>query len=268
MRCLLVIDTRPVWGRLAEMLAALGHVTIVTENTRAVGNARLASTSVPPSDASGWRAIVEDTDAIVHVGPSSQLAMLIDVLSSATERPRVLVTVDASASDASATALVTDRATPPGLRLCCARLGAWVGEDCGLIRALVPLYRCFAGLQELPDDRPISWCHTYDVARALVFAVESPEMKGPFDLVTPEPARIRGLDRAMSEALGQRPVLRISMSTASRLIGERLAHELELGSERFPVQLARLGFSFVFPDIRSAVMDVLQDKGPGLGTSG
>ncbi len=220
-----------------------------------------------PTDAGGWRVLVENADAIVHVGLFSCLPILLDALSYAGARPRVLVTVSADDSETLAPEFVA-RAASQRLRVCCARLGAWVGEQRGLVRALVPLYTCFLGLRGLPDERPISWCHEYDVARALVFAIQSPEMKGPFDLVTPEPARVCDLDEALSEALGQRPILRTTLSTASRLVGERLARELARGSERVPDALVRHGFAFVFPDIRSAALDVLHERGSKRGSHG
>lgn len=260
MRSLLVVDVPARWRILAGLLADLGHVTIATGNGQAVPKTTRSSTSVPlPSDPNGWKLILMASEKVVHVGPPSQLAMLVDVLASVSARPRVLIAIASTASDAPAVELVAERAARPGLRVCCARVGAWVGEDCGLIRALVPLYRCFVGLREQADDRPISWCHHYDVARAVVFAMQSPDMAGPFDLVTPEPARVQDLDVAISEALGHRPVLRASIATASRLVGERLGRELACGSERYPEGLARRGFAFVFSDIRSAVGDVLAE---------
>lgn len=260
MRSLLVVDAPARWRILAALLADIGHVTIATGNGQVGPKTTRSSTSVSlPSDLNGWKAILMCAETVVHVGPSSHLAMLVEALASASTRPQVLVAIASIACDAPVVELVAERAARPGLRVCCARVGAWVGEDCGLIRALLPLYRCFVGLREQADDRPISWCHHYDVARAVVFAVQSPEMAGPFDLVTPEPSRVQDLDLAISDALGQRPVLRASIATASRLIGQRLGQELALGSERYPEVLARRGFAFVFSDIRSAVSDVLAD---------
>lgn len=258
MRSLLVVDAPARWSRLARLLADLGDVTIATANPDAVTKMSCSTASLPlPPDTRGWLAMTSDAEAIVHVGPSSRLTGVVEALASASARPRVLIAVASEVSDAAAVELVADGATRPDLRVCSARLGAWVGEDCGLVRALVPLYRCFVGLRELADDLPISWCHYYDVARAVLFAIQSPEMSGTFDLVTPEPARVRDLDEAISAALGQRPLLRASLAMAGRVIGERLEQELVFGSERFPEELARRGFAFVFPDIRSAVLDVL-----------
>lgn len=261
MRSLLVVDAPVRWRILAGLLADLGDVTIACGNEQEVPKTTHAPAIVSlPADPSGWKKILTDTETIVHVGSSSQLAALVEALASACARPQVLVAIASIASDAPAVELVAGRAARPGFRVCCARVGAWVGEDSGLIRALVPLYRCFAGLRQQADDRPISWCHHYDVARGVVFAVQSPEIAGPFDLVTPEPSRVQDLDLAICDALRHRPALRVSISTASRLVGQRLGQELAFGSERFPEELARRGFAFVFPDIRSAVRDVLADR--------
>ena len=257
MRSLLVLDRPARWTRLADLLASLGDVTAATTSVPTSSAASTLATVQLPSDASEWRSIVADHDAIVHVGPASRLATLVEALSSTGAQSRVVVAAAASADEVPATEAVAERMTGAGLRVCCARLGAWIDEDCGLVRALLPLYRCFVGLRERADDRPMWWCHAYDVARAIVFAIQSEDMRGTFDIVTPEPARVRDLDRAISEALDQRPVLRTTLATASRMVGERLAQELRLGAERTPERLSRTGFAFVFPDIRSAVADVL-----------
>lgn len=257
MRSLLVLDTPARWTRLADLLARLGDVTTATTSVPTSSAASTLATVQLPSDASEWRSIVADHDAIVHVGPASRLATLVEALSSTGVQSRVVVAAAATAAEAPATEAVAERVTGAGLRVCCARLGAWIDEDCG-VRALLPLYRCFVGLRERADDRPMWWCHAYDVARAIVFAIQSEDMSG---YLRHRHARAqRGFATSTERSVRRSTNARVAdhLATASRMVGERLAQELRLGAERTPERLSRTGFAFVFPDIRSAVADVLR----------
>lgn len=287
MLTVMVLESLDGWTQLIAMLAARGRVIVVGGRRPLHCHALHGVTVVPqPETLDRWRTVLCGADVVIHLSSSGHLGLVARALSSLPERPAVLVTASSvayygagdgvaeiterapSGSEGTAQAVrMEEEATTPareaGIRVCIARMGSWIDANAGLLRYLVPLYKCRAGLQPSKEGHLLSWCHTYDLARAIEFAIDSSAIDGPFNAVAPEPSTLERIDNAVAEALDLRPAIRMSVSTAALLLGERFTRGLALGPRIVPGVLRDAGFAFVYPDSRSAVLDALCKEGGG-----
>lgn len=281
MRTVIVLGTAARWTRLAELLAGRGKVVVVAGSPRRPCAAVDGMTVIaPPGEPGGWSRILDGADAVVHLGSPEGIGSIARALASQPRRPSVLIATSsvayygagasvtplterspAGAEGAAQAVRIEEEATTPareaGIRVCIARVGSSIDAEARLLEYLVPLYKCRAGLKSTTDDCFLSWCHAYDLARAFEFAIDSSAIDGPFNAVAPAPATIEQLDQAMTEALDRRPAIRMPLSAATLLLGDGFRLELALGPAVVPNVLMEAGFAFVYPDLRSAMLDAM-----------
>lgn len=281
MQTVIVLESVDRWTRLIASLALRGRVVAIL-GSPASRCAALDGVSVHPcpGEPGAWSSILDGADAVVHLGSPEGVGSIARAMALQERRPRVLITGSSVAyygagdgvtpftesapagSEAAAQAVrIEEEATTPareaGIRVCIARMGSWIDGDAGLLQYLVPLYKCRAGLRSNNDDCFLSWCHAYDLARAFEFAIDSSAIDGPFNAVAPASATIEQLDQAMTEALDRRPAIRMPLSAATLLLGDGFRQELALGPAVVPNVLMEAGFAFVYPDLRSAMLDAM-----------
>jgi uncharacterized protein (TIGR01777 family) len=102
-----------------------------------------------------------------------------------------------------------------------------------------------------------SWIHIADQVRAIRFLIESPQAEGAFNLCAPQPLRNADLSRVIGKVL-RRPMWLPMPAFAMRLLlGEKSTLVLD-GQRQLPKRLLELGFQFGFPDVESALRDLVK----------
>lgn len=141
-----------------------------------------------------------------------------------------------------------------GVRVAHPRTGLVLAAHGGALAALLPLFRLGLGGPLGSGRQWWSWIELDDAVAALVHALEHDDVRGPFNVVSPAPARCRDVARALGAVL-RRPVLLPAPAFALRLaLGARQADELLLASQRVrPAVLERTGFAFASPDLGGAL---------------
>lgn len=103
----------------------------------------------------------------------------------------------------------------------------------------------------------MSWVALDDVLYAIAFALESSNVRGPVNLVSPQPVRNLEFTRILGEVLGRPAIFPVPRFALRLALGE-MADELLLASQRAqPELLMHFGFKFRFPDLRQALMHML-----------
>ncbi|MFO8148937.1 MAG: TIGR01777 family oxidoreductase [Trueperaceae bacterium] len=142
-------------------------------------------------------------------------------------------------------------------RLVTARLGVVFDREAEAWRKLLLPVRLFAGGPLGSGRQWMPWISGRDVARALVWLIETPSAVGTFNLTAPEPARQIDVTRAAARAL-HRPVWLPAPAFALRLVLGRLADAVLLSSHRaIPERLLEAGFAFEDRTIEGAVPDLV-----------
>ena len=143
-----------------------------------------------------------------------------------------------------------------GIRVVITRFGLVLGKDGGALGQMVPMFRKFLGGPLGSGLQWFSWMHQQDHARAFQFIQEHSEITGPVNFTAPNPVRNRDLAKALGRVLG-RPAFVTAPEFMMRLMLGEFADTLLTGQKVFPQRLVDAGFKFNFPDIDSALKDLV-----------
>ena len=155
---------------------------------------------------------------------------------------------------------------PAGTRKVLLRLGTVLHTQDGPLAPLARRTRLFAGGARGRGQQYVSWLHSADLDRIVLWALENEAASGAYNATSPEPVT----DAAFMAAL--RRELRRPWSPPIPEWGVRLNERLSgteagtgLASRRcLPKRLMEAGFSFLHPDLRTALHDLF--SAPGAGT--
>ncbi len=146
-----------------------------------------------------------------------------------------------------------------GVRLVVLRLGVVLGPGGFLARLATP-FRFFVGGPAGDGKQPISWIHRDDVVAVVSQALADESMQGPYNLTAPQPTTMGEMAAAIGEAL-QRPSWLRTPALPLRLLFGEMADELILNGQRvLPVRLQATGYSYKFPELRSAIRDAFKQN--------
>jgi uncharacterized protein (TIGR01777 family) len=154
-------------------------------------------------------------------------------------------------------AAVAARST--GVRVVYPRTGVVLGKGGGALARMAAPFRLFVGGPLGTGRQWVSWIHLRDVVRALLFAVDSEALAGPFNVVSPAPVTMETLARSIAYALGRPAVMRVPALALEVVLGEGRARMLLTGQRVVPQKLLDAGFVFDFPRVEDACADLLQD---------
>lgn len=151
------------------------------------------------------------------------------------------------------------RSLPPGVRSVVLRTSFVLGRDGGALPRLAQLARFGLGGRVGHGRQGMSWIHERDMNRLFARAIDDHAMQGVYVASAPEPVSNEVFMRSLRRALGV-PVGLPSPNWMVRL-GARLVlrtdPELALyGRACVSRRLREEGFTFAFPDIRSALADL------------
>ena len=147
---------------------------------------------------------------------------------------------------------------PAARRVVLARIGIVLARNGGAFGPLARLARLGLAGPIAGGTQWIPWIHLDDVVRALSFAIVTPQLEGPVNVVGPSPVPQRAFARAFGRAFQRPAVLPAPRFAMRAMLGEAAA--VLLASQRaMPVVLERHGFQFSFPQLESALDDLVQD---------
>jgi hypothetical protein len=103
----------------------------------------------------------------------------------------------------------------------------------------------------------MSWITLDDAVAIVLFALENGHVSGPLNVISPEPVTNAEFAKAFAAAL-HRPALFPAPAFALRLALGEMADALLLASQRVqPAHLQKLNYTFLHPDLRTALAAVL-----------
>jgi uncharacterized protein len=148
------------------------------------------------------------------------------------------------------------QAKAKGIRVVTMRFGVVLGKNGGPIKKMLPAFKFFVGGPMGNGKHWFPWIHMDDLISAILFILENREIKGPVNFCASEPVRNIDFARALGNALN-RPSFMTAPAFMIRLIMGKLGASL-LNSQRVSSdKLERYGFKFQYPDINSALSEIL-----------
>jgi uncharacterized protein (TIGR01777 family) len=144
-----------------------------------------------------------------------------------------------------------------GIRVVLARFGIILARDGGALPKMMLLFRFFAGGKIGSGHQWMSWISLADVVEILRFALEKNEVRGPINVISPQPVQNVEFTKTLASVL-HRPALFPAPAFALRLVLGEMADALLLSSQRvLPKKLESLGYRFLHADLSSALAAAL-----------
>ena len=144
-----------------------------------------------------------------------------------------------------------------GMRVVLLRSGLVLSKEGGILRKILPPFRLGLGGKIGSGKQWMPWIHLDDEIGLIRQAMANDAVKGPLNLVAPEPVTNGEFVRTLGEALG-RPTALTAPAFALRLAFGAMTDELLLASQRaMPVRTLESGYAFRHPLLREALGELV-----------
>lgn len=151
----------------------------------------------------------------------------------------------------------TQLAEEAGIRVVHLRTGIVLHPQGGALQKMLPLFKLGLGGRLGPGTQYMSWITLDDHLRAMLHAMTDPQMRGPVNLVAPEPVTNQQFTKTLGHIL-RRPTLIPAPAFALRAALGEMADEALLASQRVePMRLQNAGFHFRQPHLNQALRELL-----------
>ncbi|MFO1076206.1 MAG: TIGR01777 family oxidoreductase [Planctomycetota bacterium] len=155
----------------------------------------------------------------------------------------------------------TAPAAAAGMRVVNLRIGLVLARHGGALPRMLLPFRLGLGGRLGSGRQWMSWLTLDDLARAILFAIDTEALRGPVVAASPGPVTNREFTRVLARALHRPAVLPVP-AFALRLLFGSMAGELLLAGQRaLPRALLAAGFDFADAELAAAFATVLAAKG-------
>ena len=133
------------------------------------------------------------------------------------------------------------------------RFGLVLSPHGGVLAKMLPAFRMGVGGRLGSGTQWMSWIALHDLVRAIRFAIDSSELSGSVNAVTPQPVTNAEFTATLGHVLRRPAVVPIPAFALHALFGE-MAGLTMLASQRVkPARLERAGFRFEYPALEGAL---------------
>jgi uncharacterized protein len=144
-----------------------------------------------------------------------------------------------------------------GIRVVVARFGIILAKQGGALPKIMLPFNFGVGGKLGSGKQWMSWVTLEDVVGILKFALGNSSVRGPVNVVAPQPLQNAGFTKVLAMAM-HRPALFPAPGFALRLALGEMADALLLSSQRVaPQVLEKLGYRFLHTDLTSALTRIL-----------
>lgn len=144
------------------------------------------------------------------------------------------------------------KAAELGLRVVTARIGIVLAPDGGALPRMLPPFRLGLGGHLGNGRQWMPWVHVEDVIGLLLHAASTETVRGPMNVVSPNPVTNRDFTRALGQALRRPAVLPVPRLGLRAAFGEM--SQILIASQRVLPRAAQdSGYRFHFEELRLAL---------------
>lgn len=135
------------------------------------------------------------------------------------------------------------------------RTGVVLTPKGGALQQMLPPFKAFVGGPIGSGRQWVPWIHIADEVSAILFCIDR-DLSGPVNLVAPGVVTMKDFAAALGRALHRPSLFNVPGGPLKLILGEFAAVLLE-GQRAVPKKLVEAGFQFRFPDLDSALRDLL-----------
>lgn len=152
----------------------------------------------------------------------------------------------------------SDVAADAGIRVVLGRFGIVLSPKGGALERMLTPFKLGVGGKFGSGSHYMSWISIDDAARAIVHVLENESIRGPVNIVAPNPVSNAEFTSTLGKVLG-RPTFMSVPGFALRMVFGEMADRLLLTDQRVEPQiLAETGFSYEHPRLEEALRHVLE----------
>ncbi|WP_459176017.1 TIGR01777 family oxidoreductase [Ewingella americana] len=141
-------------------------------------------------------------------------------------------------------------------RVCLLRTGIVLAKKGGALAKMVLPFRAGLGGPFGNGQQYMPWIHLDDMVNGIIFLLMHETLNGPFNMVSPYPARNEQFTALLGEVLNRPAFMRVPAGVVRLLMGESAV--LVLGGQRaVPKRLEDAGFVYSHQELKEALEDVL-----------
>jgi uncharacterized protein len=132
------------------------------------------------------------------------------------------------------------------------RLGPVIAREGGMLAKLLTPFKMGMGGKVGSGKQYISWVGLDDVVNAIKVAINDQSIRGPLNIVSPNPVTNEEFTRTLGHVLNRPTALAVPAFAARLAFGE-MADEMLLASQKvLPKKLSAIGFQFQYPELEAA----------------
>jgi uncharacterized protein (TIGR01777 family) len=148
------------------------------------------------------------------------------------------------------------RAEAFGIRVVLLRTGMVLEREGGALPKMLLPFRLFVGGPIMPGTQWVSWIHRDDHIGLIEWALTTPTISGPLNLVAPEPEQMQAFCETLGRALNRPCWLPVPETVLSLALGE-LGTVMTTGQRVSPQQALESGYVFRYPAFEPALRAIL-----------
>lgn len=154
--------------------------------------------------------------------------------------------------------VATEPASRRGIRVVLCRMGVILSPEGGALGKMLLPFRLGLGGRLGSGRQVMSWIALDDVVGAMHHAIITEHLRGPVNLVAPQPVTNQEFTTVLGRVL-HRPTLAPVPAFALRLMLGELADQALLASARVqPTKLVAAGYAFHYPELEAALHHLLR----------
>ena len=153
----------------------------------------------------------------------------------------------------------SEAAAKAGIRVVHLRLGVVLGKN-GAMKKMLPIFRLGLGGRLGSGQQWMSWISLEDAVRAILFAMKSETLRGPVNVVAPNPVTNAEFTRALGRALHRPAVMPVPAPALKLMFGEMADEALLASTRAVPGKLMGAGFRFEQGTIEEALAAVVGSR--------
>ena len=147
----------------------------------------------------------------------------------------------------------TEPAVKAGVRVVNLRFGPILAREGGMMAKMLTPFKMGFGGKVGSGKQYISWVAIDDVVVAMNLALKDESIRGPLNVVSPNPVTNEEFTKTLGDVLS-RPTVFAMPAFAARLAFGEMADEMLLVSQRvMPKKLSDAGYEFKYPDLEGAL---------------
>lgn len=138
------------------------------------------------------------------------------------------------------------------------RFGLILDNRYGALPRMVTPYRMMVGGNLGTGEQWYSWIHIDDVIGSIIHILRTPKLKGPVNIVSPMPVRMKDFGKELAKVLGKPHYFTAPSFVLKSLLGEMSMLVLQ-GQHVMPEKLIKTNYDFKYPYLSTALRSLYRE---------